>query len=122
MPVRDAVYDFVAHHRYQWFGKTNQCQVGTDCDSLQSACAHLLTGSQCSLATTSCTPLMFQGSNAPPQFIASYRIAEIVISDMSRCSDIGMQVPDKSILERCLDAQELIAARAGVVDHDTDDK
>lgn len=28
VPVRDAVYDHVAHHRYKWFGKTSQCQVG----------------------------------------------------------------------------------------------
>ncbi len=25
--VRDACYDFVARHRYQWFGRTDNCQV-----------------------------------------------------------------------------------------------
>ncbi|MFM7851123.1 MAG: thiol-disulfide oxidoreductase DCC family protein [Flammeovirgaceae bacterium] len=26
-PVSDWVYDWVANHRYQWFGKNNQCMV-----------------------------------------------------------------------------------------------
>ncbi len=25
--IRDAVYDFIAKHRYQWFGKQNQCYI-----------------------------------------------------------------------------------------------
>jgi len=28
-PVRDAVYDWVAEHRYDWFGKRDQCRVPT---------------------------------------------------------------------------------------------
>lgn len=27
--LRDLVYDFVAEHRYYWFGKSNQCRVPT---------------------------------------------------------------------------------------------
>ena len=26
-PLRDAVYEFVARHRYQWFGRRDQCMV-----------------------------------------------------------------------------------------------
>ncbi|ELZ57191.1 MULTISPECIES: thiol-disulfide oxidoreductase DCC family protein [Halorubrum] len=26
-PVRDRVYDFVAEHRYQWFGKKDRCMI-----------------------------------------------------------------------------------------------
>lgn len=28
LPVRDAVYNYVAGNRYQLFGKTSKCQVG----------------------------------------------------------------------------------------------
>ena len=28
-PIRDAVYDFVARHRYRWFGRTDVCRVPT---------------------------------------------------------------------------------------------
>ncbi|MCP9440298.1 MAG: DCC1-like thiol-disulfide oxidoreductase family protein [Nitrospira sp.] len=28
-PLRDALYDYVARHRYQWMGKTDTCQVPT---------------------------------------------------------------------------------------------
>jgi predicted DCC family thiol-disulfide oxidoreductase YuxK len=28
-PIRDAVYDFIARNRYQWFGKKEQCMVPT---------------------------------------------------------------------------------------------
>ena len=28
-PVRDWVYDFIARHRYQWFGKKDVCMVPT---------------------------------------------------------------------------------------------
>ena len=28
-PLRDRVYDWVADHRYQWFGRRNQCRVPT---------------------------------------------------------------------------------------------
>jgi predicted DCC family thiol-disulfide oxidoreductase YuxK len=27
--IRDAVYDFIARHRYKWFGKKEQCMVPT---------------------------------------------------------------------------------------------
>ena len=27
--IRDAVYDFIARNRYQWFGKKEQCEVPT---------------------------------------------------------------------------------------------
>jgi predicted DCC family thiol-disulfide oxidoreductase YuxK len=27
--VRDAIYDFVARHRYRWFGRTEACRVPT---------------------------------------------------------------------------------------------
>lgn len=27
--VRDAIYDWIAEHRYQWFGKRDQCRVPT---------------------------------------------------------------------------------------------
>ena len=27
--LRDAVYRFVAHHRYRWFGKTDECRLPT---------------------------------------------------------------------------------------------
>lgn len=33
-----------------------------------------------------------------------------------------MQIPEKSLLERCLDADELVAASAGMDDHDPDHK
>jgi predicted DCC family thiol-disulfide oxidoreductase YuxK len=26
-PVRDAVYSFIAHHRYRWFGRSENCVV-----------------------------------------------------------------------------------------------
>jgi predicted DCC family thiol-disulfide oxidoreductase YuxK len=26
-PIRDAVYDYVAKHRYGWFGKADECLV-----------------------------------------------------------------------------------------------
>ena len=29
-PVRDWVYDFVADHRYQWFGKKDRCMMPSD--------------------------------------------------------------------------------------------
>jgi len=32
-PIRDAVYSFVARHRYQWMGKTDSCRVPTTKDS-----------------------------------------------------------------------------------------
>jgi predicted DCC family thiol-disulfide oxidoreductase YuxK len=28
-PLRDAVYDLIAHHRYRWFGKRDACVVPT---------------------------------------------------------------------------------------------
>ena len=28
-PIRDFVYDVIAHHRYQWFGKRTACMVPT---------------------------------------------------------------------------------------------
>jgi predicted DCC family thiol-disulfide oxidoreductase YuxK len=28
-PVRDAIYDWVARHRYRWFGRREQCMVPT---------------------------------------------------------------------------------------------
>jgi predicted DCC family thiol-disulfide oxidoreductase YuxK len=28
-PVRDAIYDWIARHRYQWFGRREQCVVPT---------------------------------------------------------------------------------------------
>jgi predicted DCC family thiol-disulfide oxidoreductase YuxK len=28
-PLRDAIYDWVARHRYQWFGRLDQCLVPT---------------------------------------------------------------------------------------------
>lgn len=28
-PLRDAVYRFVANHRYKWFGKKDQCMIPT---------------------------------------------------------------------------------------------
>ena len=28
-PLRDACYDFIARHRYQWFGKREACMVPT---------------------------------------------------------------------------------------------
>jgi len=31
-PFRDAVYDFVARHRYQWMGKSDTCRVPTPSD------------------------------------------------------------------------------------------
>ena len=31
-PLRDAVYDFVARHRYQWMGKADACRVPTPND------------------------------------------------------------------------------------------
>ncbi len=30
LPVRDAVYDFVARNRYRWFGRRSTCRVPTD--------------------------------------------------------------------------------------------
>ena len=27
--IRDAVYAFIASHRYKWFGKTNECMIPT---------------------------------------------------------------------------------------------
>ena len=29
VPIRDAVYDFVARHRYRWMGKADTCRVPT---------------------------------------------------------------------------------------------
>jgi predicted DCC family thiol-disulfide oxidoreductase YuxK len=29
-PVRDLVYDFVARHRYRWFGRSEACEVPSD--------------------------------------------------------------------------------------------
>ena len=29
MPLRDAVYDWVARHRYRWFGSTTECWLPT---------------------------------------------------------------------------------------------
>lgn len=28
--IRDAVYDFIGNHRYQWFGKFDQCMIPDD--------------------------------------------------------------------------------------------
>ncbi|MFD1673229.1 thiol-disulfide oxidoreductase DCC family protein [Alicyclobacillus fodiniaquatilis] len=28
-PLRDAVYDFVARHRYKWFGRRDKCMIPT---------------------------------------------------------------------------------------------
>ena len=28
-PIRDLVYDFIARHRYRWFGKREECRVPT---------------------------------------------------------------------------------------------
>jgi predicted DCC family thiol-disulfide oxidoreductase YuxK len=27
--LRDALYRFLAHHRYRWFGKTDECRLPT---------------------------------------------------------------------------------------------
>lgn len=27
--MRDSIYDFIAKHRYRWFGKSNQCMIPT---------------------------------------------------------------------------------------------
>lgn len=29
-PWRDRLYDFVAHHRFQWFGRCNECELQHD--------------------------------------------------------------------------------------------
>lgn len=29
-PIRDVVYDFIATHRYQWFGKRDTCRMPTE--------------------------------------------------------------------------------------------
>lgn len=29
-PIRDRIYDFIAKHRYQWFGKSQECWMPTD--------------------------------------------------------------------------------------------
>ncbi|XP_020082596.1 uncharacterized protein LOC109706541 [Ananas comosus] len=34
-PLRDAVYDYVAKHRYEWFGKEDKCIVMKDTDLLE---------------------------------------------------------------------------------------
>jgi predicted DCC family thiol-disulfide oxidoreductase YuxK len=26
-PVRDAVYDWIARHRYRWFGRSDTCEI-----------------------------------------------------------------------------------------------
>jgi predicted DCC family thiol-disulfide oxidoreductase YuxK len=31
-PIRDWVYDWIARHRYGWFGKSEQCQVPSEAD------------------------------------------------------------------------------------------
>lgn len=31
-PIRDAVYNFVAKHRYKWFGKREACRLPTEAD------------------------------------------------------------------------------------------
>lgn len=28
-PIRDAMYDWIAHNRYDWFGKRDQCRIPT---------------------------------------------------------------------------------------------
>jgi predicted DCC family thiol-disulfide oxidoreductase YuxK len=28
-PLRDLVYRFIAHNRYRWFGRTNECRIPT---------------------------------------------------------------------------------------------
>jgi predicted DCC family thiol-disulfide oxidoreductase YuxK len=28
--IRDALYDFIAHNRYRWFGKRNECMLPTE--------------------------------------------------------------------------------------------
>ena len=30
--IRDAIYDFIGRHRYQWFGKTEECWLPSDED------------------------------------------------------------------------------------------
>lgn len=34
-PLRDAVYDYVAKHRYEWFGKEDKCIVMKDKELLE---------------------------------------------------------------------------------------
>lgn len=34
-PLRDAAYDYVAKHRYDWFGKENECIVMREKDLLE---------------------------------------------------------------------------------------
>ena len=29
-PIRDGIYDFIGKHRYQWFGKYDQCHIPDD--------------------------------------------------------------------------------------------
>jgi predicted DCC family thiol-disulfide oxidoreductase YuxK len=31
-PIRDWIYDWIATHRYGWFGKTEECQLPTEAD------------------------------------------------------------------------------------------
>ena len=31
-PIRDLVYDFIARHRYRWFGKREECRVPTSAE------------------------------------------------------------------------------------------
>jgi len=28
-PIRDAVYDYIARHRYEWYGKKDECMIPT---------------------------------------------------------------------------------------------
>ncbi|MBH0203854.1 MAG: thiol-disulfide oxidoreductase DCC, partial [Nitrospira sp.] len=31
-PLRDALYDYIARHRYEWMGKSDTCRVPTPAD------------------------------------------------------------------------------------------
>ncbi|HSV12659.1 MAG TPA: DCC1-like thiol-disulfide oxidoreductase family protein [Tepidisphaeraceae bacterium] len=34
-PIRDAVYDFIARHRYRWFGQLDACRRPTEAEALR---------------------------------------------------------------------------------------
>ncbi len=34
-PIRDYIYDFIARHRYQWFGKRESCRIPTPGERLR---------------------------------------------------------------------------------------
>jgi hypothetical protein len=117
LPVREAVYDIVAANRYSWFGRSKVCQVRRGC----CCCC-------CRQHATSNTPKHLVGAPAARASVTDRDT--VMLAGLLWCCSMYVlrssqccccccfcfcccccQVPDTSVLERFLDAEDLVLGR-----------